>query len=191
MKVGLVGEAPTDTKSIEVLLSKKYQNITFVELLKNITGSGLENPKNKKMLRLECQTHKPDFIIFIRDLDGLMTKEYRDKRLQRQKYYKEFIGCTQRKKSCIFLLNIWEIEALILSDMDAFNKYYGCNIVFNGNPMLINEPKEYLQCRNNKYSETDNRYIFEYSDFHKIYSNCDYFKRFIDKFDILLKNNTP
>lgn len=191
MKVGLVGEAPTDTKSIEVLLSKKYQNITFVELLRNTNGAGLENQKTKAKLRIECQTHKPDFVIFIRDLDGLDTEEYRDKKLQRNTYYNNFVGSTLIKEKCIFLLNIWEIEALILSDIDAFNKYYGCNIVFNDNPMLINEPKEYLQCQNKKYSETDNRYIFEYSDFDKIYNNCDYFKRFIDKFDILLKNNTP
>lgn len=186
MKVGLVGEAPTDTKSIEVLLSKKYQNITFVELLKNINGANLENQKTKSRLRIECQTHKPDFVIFIRDLDGLLTKKYRQDRLNKQKYYKEFRGCTQRKKSCIFLLNIWEIEALILSDIDAFNKRYGCNIVFNGNPMDVVEPKEYLKNQNKNYTETDNKDIFEYSDFDKIYNNCDYFKRFIDKFNKLL-----
>jgi hypothetical protein len=38
----LVGEAPADTLSIKNLLSKKYKDLNFVELLKNkITGSSL------------------------------------------------------------------------------------------------------------------------------------------------------
>lgn len=88
MKIGLVGEAPADTRSIKNLLKKRYKDFDFVELLKNkITGSSLENQKTKTELRIECITEKPDLVIFIRDLDGLLTKEYREKRLLRQKYY--------------------------------------------------------------------------------------------------------
>lgn len=187
MIVGLVGEAPTDTKAIEVLLSKKYNNITFIELLRNINGAQLENQKIKHALRLECLSHNPNIVIFIRDLDGLLSKEYRHQRLQRQNYYNEFRGSTQIKDKTIFLLNIWEIEALILADINAFNKHYKCNIEFNEDPMKIVEPKEFLKSSNKKYSESDNKDIFLYSDFGKIYSNCSYFKSFVDRFDKIVR----
>jgi hypothetical protein len=49
MKIGLVGEAPLDTMSIKTILGKKYSNLEFVELLKNIiTGSILENQTTKE-----------------------------------------------------------------------------------------------------------------------------------------------
>jgi hypothetical protein len=186
MKIGLVGEAPADTLSIKNLLSKKYKDLNFVELLKNkITGSSLENQKTKTELRIECITQRPDIVIFIRDLDGLLTSYYRKKRLQRQDYYNSFKGCTQVKKT-IFLLNIWEIEALILSDINAFNKYYNCNVEFDRNPMSIEEPKEYLLSLHNKYSESHNGNIMEGIDFDKVYEKCAYFKSFINKFDRLL-----
>ena len=186
MKIGLVGEAPADTLSIKNLLSKKYKDLNFVELLKNkITGSSLENQKTKTELRIECITQRPDIVIFIRDLDGLLTPKYRKKRLQRQDYYNGFKGCTQVKKT-IFFLNIWEIEALILSDINSFNKYYKCNVEFNGNPMSVEEPKEHLFSLHNKYSESHNGNIMEGIDFDKVYENCAYFKSFINKFDRLL-----
>lgn len=186
MKIGLVGEAPADTLSIINLLSKKYNNFTYIELLKNkITGSSLDNQKTKTELRIECQLHKPDIIIFIRDLDGLLTKEFRAQRLKRQKYYKDFRGCTHTKKT-IFFLNIWEIEALILADINSFNSYYNCNVEFDQNPMSILEPKEHLYKLNRKYSESHNGKIMEKIDFDTVYNNCDYFKSFINKFDKLI-----
>lgn len=187
MKVGLVGEAPADTMAIGNLLKKKYSSFDFIELLKNkITGSSLENQKTKKELRIECISERPDIVIFIRDLDGLLTKDYRAKRLLRQQYYNNFKGCTQVKKT-IFLLNIWEIEALILSDINAFNKFYGCSVVFSENSMLIEEPKELLYSFHKKYSESHNGEILGLSDFNRIYTNCSYFKSFIDKLDQLIK----
>ena len=186
MKIGLIGEAPADTQSVINLLKKKYPSFNYIELLKNkITGSSLDNQKTKTELRIECQFEKPDVIIFIRDLDGLLTKQYRDQRLKRQKYYREFKGCTHTKKT-IFFLNIWEIEALILADINSFNIYYGCSVAFNKNPMHISEPKEFLYSLNRKYSETHNGKIMEKIDFDTVYNNCDYFKSFINKFDKLI-----
>ena len=187
MKIGLVGEAPNDTKSIENILKKNYGDLEFVELLKNkFTGASLENKGAKTALRIECISHQPDIVIFTRDLDGLMTKEYRDKRLQRQSYYNGFKGCTQVKKT-IFLLHVWEIEALILADINAFNTYYTTDISFEGDPMEIKEPKEFLTAHNKKYSESDNSKIFLHSDFKRLYENCTYFKDFIDDFNNLLQ----
>ena len=186
MIVGLVGEAPLDTMVIKNIMLKKYPNLTFIELLKNkITGSSLENQKTKTELRIECKVFKPDIVIFIRDLDGILTKEYRNQRLKRQTYYNEFKCCTNVKKT-VFLLNIWEIEALILADINSFNLFYKCNIDFEDNPMLITNPKEYLYELNRKYSNSHNAKIIELADFDVIYNNCLYFKKFINKFDLLL-----
>lgn len=186
MKIGLVGEAPLDTTAIKELLQKKYHNFEFVELLKNkITGSSLENQKTKTELRIECLTHRPDLVIFIRDLDGLMTKEYRKKRLDRQKYYNSFKGCTQIKRT-IFFLNIWEIEALILADINSFNEYYDCEIIFTDNPMNVVEPKEFLYNLNNKYSNSHNASILKKASFDTIYNNCKFFEHFINKFERLI-----
>ncbi|MGG5506228.1 MULTISPECIES: hypothetical protein [unclassified Myroides] len=189
MKIGLVGEAPNDTKSIENILKKKYIDLEFVELLKNkFTGASLENKGAKTALRIECISHKPDIVVFTRDLDGLMTKEYREKRLQRKSYYNDFKGCTQVKKT-LFLLHVWEIEALILADINAFNTYYNTKATFDGDPMLIKEPKELLTTYYKKYSESDNSKIFLHSDFKQLHQNCEYFKKFIDDFDKLLEQD--
>ncbi|WP_312176872.1 DUF4276 family protein [Chryseobacterium sp.] len=186
MKVGLVGEAPLDTLSIKYLLQKKYTHLSFIELLKNkVTGASLENQKTKTELRIECIDHRPDIVIFIRDLDGLLTKDYRKKRLLRQKYYNEFKGCTQVKKT-IYLLNIWEIEALILSDISAFNSFYNCNVHFDDNPMHIENPKELLSSLNKNYSNSHNSKILEIANFDVIYNKCNYFKSFINKFNQLI-----
>jgi hypothetical protein len=186
MKIGLVGEAPLDTLSIKYLLQKKYHHLSFVELLKNkITGASLENQKTKAELRIECMTHKPDIVIFIRDLDGLLNKDFRAKRLLRQKYYNDFKGCTHVKKT-LYLLNIWEIEALILSDINAFNIFYSCKVIFKENPMYIENPKEFLYKLNRNYSSSHNSKILEIANFDTIYNNCDYFKSFINRFNQLI-----
>jgi len=187
MKIGLVGEAPQDTMAIKNLLQKRYIDFTFIELLKNkLTGALLENQKTKTELRIECSTHKPDIVVFIRDLDGLATKEFREQQLRRQEYYNNFKGCTHVKKT-IFLLNIWEIEALIFSDINAFNLYYSSSVDYNGNPMEIPNPKEELYKLNRKYSESHNSKILEKANFETIYKNCNYFKEFVNEFDKLVK----
>lgn len=186
MKIGLVGEAPNDTKSVENLLKKRYKDFEFIELLKNkFTGASLENKSAKVALRIECISHRPDIVVFIRDLDGLLTPEYREKRLLRSKYYADFKGCTQVRKT-IYLLHIWEIEALILADIQAFNTYYNTTAIFNKNPMEVPEPKELLKQFHNKYSESENSKILLQSNFDTVYERCAYFKNFIDEFETLL-----
>ncbi|MFA7446557.1 MAG: DUF4276 family protein [Flavobacteriaceae bacterium] len=187
MKVGLIGEAPLDTLAIKTLLLKKYPNLEFVELLKNkITGASLENQKTKTAIRLECSSHKPNIVIFIRDLDGLFTLKYREQILKRKTYFKEFKGSTLIQEKTLFLLNVWELEALILSDINCFNVFYNCEVEFNDNPMEVIEPKEYLYSLHNKYSNSHNSKILEKSNFETIYNNCEYFRKFINKFEDLL-----
>ena len=82
----------------------------------------------------------------------------------------------------MFLLHIYEIEALILADIDTFNTLYKVKIDFKKDPMLISEPKEYLQSKCKKYKPSDNSSIFEKLNFKKLL-NCRYFENFINNFE--------
>lgn len=186
MKIGLVGEAPNDTAAIQNLLSKNenYKNFEFATLLRDINGSMLDNNKTfRRILRIEYETQKPDLIIFIRDLDALETD--RDAKLKRQEMFNYSNNIVDKKG--IFLLNIYEIEALIFADIDAFNKEYGCSILPVYDPMGIIEPKEKLIKATRKsiklYSETHNSKIFHLLNFDTVKTNCRYFDAFIKNLD--------
>lgn len=184
MKIGLVGEAPNDTRAIQNLLSRKYQNLEFVELLERIDGSMLDNRKAvSRLLRIEYESHQPDLIIFIRDLDS--HEKDRKKLAER----KEIFTYSNRivNKTGIFLLNIYEIEALILADIAAFNNHYGCEIKKHPDPMKVRDPKEILIVASRKgkkhYNESHNATIFELLNFDTVKQNCRYFASFIKKLE--------
>ncbi len=181
--VALVGEAPNDTKSLKNLLQKKYHEIDFKVFLNNIRGSQLDEQKTKHLLRKEYQFEKPDIIIFIRDLDAL---ENNVEQLEiRRKYFKESNSVVNDKG--IYLLNIFEIEALLLADIDCFNKIYETNILKNADPMKIEQPKEFLKIATQKalkqFNESHNPEIFSLLNFEIVKTNCRYFNTFINNFD--------
>lgn len=132
MKIGLVGEAPFDTTAIQNLLSRSYQDLDFVTLLNRINGSMLDNKKAiRRLLRTEYEDHKPDVILFIRDLDSLNNdgeaKRIRQEIFSYSNHIVDGIG--------IHLLNIFELEALILADIATFNSYYGVSLSPFPDPM--------------------------------------------------------
>jgi len=200
--IGLVGEAPNDTESIKNLLSKEYEDLVFITLLNNIRGSLLEddfllgkdkkkkknqpdgkiNKKIKVLLRIEYQSSKPDIVIFIRDLDSLKSNKHQ---LQiRKKYFAEVNSVVDKKG--IYLLNIFEIEALILADIKTFNSKYKTKIAAIEDVMEVSEPKEFLRnASKGAYLETHNSKIFQKLNFQQILS-CSYFQAFVDEFDELL-----
>jgi len=199
--IGLVGEAPNDTESIKNLLSKEYEVLVFITLLNNIRGSLLEddfllgkdkkkkknqpdgkiNKKIKVLLRIEYQSSKPDIVIFIRDLDSLKSNKHQ---LQiRKKYFAEVNSVVDKKG--IYLLNIFEIEALILADIKTFNSIYHTKIEAIEDVMEVVEPKEFLKSKANGYSETQNAKVFQQLNFQQILS-CAYFQAFVADLDELL-----
>lgn len=183
-KIGLIGEAPNDTYAIENLLKQVHKNdVEFVEMIKNIRGSSLDNQKTKHRLRKNYERIKPDFVIFIRDLDGLENEKYK---LQKRKEYFTNFNTVINKKG-IYLLNIFEIEAIILSDLETFNNYYNCDIEFNGDPMTQNEPKEFLISKS-KYKESDCPDLFKELQFCKVLENCRYFSNFYNVFVKQIEN---
>jgi|JFJP01.1.fsa_nt_gi hypothetical protein len=187
MKIGLVGEAPNDTQSIKNLLEKKYskEKFNFFFMLNNINGSMLDNDKITGLLRKEFEFEKPDLVILIRDLDSLYNDF--DKRVERQKFFSKSNSVINKRG--IRLLHIFEIEALILSDIKTFNNIYNTNIEPIENVSLIKEPKEFLKKYTKKYTESDNPDIFKILDFEETLS-CQYFKNFIKKFDRLIASSS-
>ena len=185
MKIGLVGEAPNDTIAIENLLSKKYKRVNFVTLLNDINGSMLDSTKTLEFLRNEYLFHKPDLIIFIRDLDSI-ERGGKSKMAEREK---KFNASNRRVDGIgILLLNIYELEALTIADIDTFNKHYGCSIANIEDPMKVVEPKEFLikatrRGVKKQYNVSHNPQLFSLLNFELLKQNCRYFATFIRKFD--------
>lgn len=180
MKIGLVGEAPNDTQAIKNLLEKKYSNdkYNFVFMLQRYNGSQLDSQKTKRFLRIEYEHQKPDIVIFIRDLDSVLPNK--SKLYERKNYFSESDRVVDKKG--IPLLHIYEIEALIFSDIDTFNLQYGTNLQRIVNVMGISEPKEVLKKASKKYNESHNPEIFKLLNFDKV-MDCNYFERFIKNFE--------
>jgi hypothetical protein len=188
--VGLVGEDPHDTTAVKNLLNKKYSGrVHFVTLAKNVTGSNLDSNRIKKILQAEFDSKKHKFIVYIRDLDGFKSEENKISKMQ--SWFKALDK--QLHGNGILLLNIWEIEALILADIAAFNKHYKTSLQFGANPMFKEKPKEFLMKHtykgNKQYRESDCPELFKQLDFDKVVSKCAFFKEFIEQFDEKL--NTP
>lgn len=180
MKIALIGEAPNDTQAIKNLLIKRYASgkYEFVFLLQRINGSNLDSQKTKRFLRVEFENQKPDLVIFIRDLDALLNDK--SKLDERKFYFTEFNSVVDKKG--FYLLNIFEIEALILADIDSFNVLYQTNIDTFLDVMLIQQPKELLKNASKHYNESHNGAIFEKLEFDKV-MECKYFNDFIVELD--------
>ena len=180
MKIGLVGEAPNDTQSIKNLLLKRYldEKFEFVFMLQRFNGSNLDSQKTKRFLRIEFESQKPDIVIFIRDLDSILPNKI--KLYERKNYFTASNSVVNKKG--IHLLHIYEIEALILADIETFNKIYNTKVKKIDNVMLVEEPKEFLKNISKKYNESHNSEIFNQLDFDKVLE-CFYFKKFIENLD--------
>jgi len=178
-RIGLIGEDPNDTLSIRNLLWQKYPGVfQFKQLIRNKKGSQLNNTRTEVALKIEFEDYKPDHVIFIRDADALPTeKEKIDKIIA----WFEKLNKTVKQKG-ILLINIYELEALILADIESFNRLYATSIQYSKNCMHQKEPKEFLMqktAKNRKvYSESDCPNIFEHLKYDVVVTNCAYFKDF-------------
>ena len=178
-KIGLVGEAPNDTESIKHLMEKKYNSgFEFIFMLDRLNGSKLDSQKTKRFLRIEYESKNPEIVIFIRDLDSVLPNK--KMQTERKLYFSASNSVVDKKG--IYLLHIYEIEALILSDIEIFNQIYNSKLSPVEDPMFIEEPKEYLREREQNYNESHNPEIFKSIRFEKALE-CRYFSEFISKFD--------
>ncbi len=193
IRIGIIGEHPyNDSKPIKILLEKEYKDkeVQFFILFNNIRGGQLDDkidkPSRKAIAQLKdaFRAKKLDFVIYIHDLDGLPSDE---KKIKIRENWFKILDREGANRKGIFLLNIYELEALVLSDINAFNQLYSVNIAFKGNPMYQAEPKELLKEKTaksprGKYKEADAANIFEQLDIEKIKNHRQY-KQFIAKLD--------
>ena len=180
IKVGLIGEDPNDTQAIKNLISQKFgDRLSFKHLIKNRKGYQLDNKRVQDALKIEFENYQPRIVLFIRDADGCANEtEKKDKVLN---WFLKLNPVVNQRG--ILLMNIYELEALILADIETFNKIYNINIKIRKNVMFQEEPKEFLKLKTKnckkKYFESDCPELFKSLRFDSIYNNCKYFSDFI------------
>ncbi|GAA4213104.1 hypothetical protein GCM10022289_44800 [Pedobacter jeongneungensis] len=184
INVGLVGEDPNDTVAISKLLSKKYaEKIRFHSLAKRLRGCQLDSPKILKTLPIDFKDKECEFIIYVRDLDGFSSEKAKFE--AKNKWFTTLDARINGQG--ILLLNIWELECLILGDIETFNRLYNVNCNFKGDPVMIKDPKGFLMKETakskKKYQESHCRDIFGDLDFEKVSKNCSPFRTFIKNLD--------
>ncbi|MCP5046270.1 MAG: DUF4276 family protein, partial [bacterium] len=155
----------------------------FKPILRQIKGDQLYSAKTRRLFKIELKSHNYSVIIYAKDLDGLETETQKKDNVF--KWFKELDALTNT--AGILLLNIYELEALILADIDTFNEIFDTAINFTGNPMYKEKPKEYLkeQTRKNrrKFGVSENPFVFKSLRIERVIKNCPYFKEFIIDFE--------
>jgi Domain of unknown function (DUF4276) len=182
--IGLIGEDPNDCHAIKQLLLQKYnKQFKFVSLLKNIKGSCLDNKRTANSLAVEFKTTKTNCILFIRDTDGIFTEIDKTKKVEN--WFKKLNEIVN--KQGILLCNTYELEALILADINTFNTIYKSTIKFSGDVSYKKDPKGFLKEKTKKlqrqYRESDSEELFAKLRFDEVKKNCKYFKEFISIFE--------
>lgn len=169
-KVVIVGEnKQNDSEPLQLLLTKvAATDVDFKVYSKNFEGGQLDGAKFFRTLETEAEFS--DWIILVRDLDSLLsdTKKLKEKDDWFQKANK------MADKKGIFFLAIYEMEALILADIDSFNAHYGLKTKPVGDPMTKSEPKEMLKkltlkTQKGEYKESDALAIFKNLNLKNIY----------------------
>ena len=167
--VGLIGESPNDTYALRNLLKKHYPQTDYVILLENLTGSRLDSKDLLTQAKLAYHQlpEKPRVIIYMRDLDNKAKaqSEVRLKIKEQQEFrYKIF---ERLKKSLLdqagkqplevlFLLIQYEIEALILADIETANQIWHTEIDLKGQlPRDIRDPKDFIRKHEKGYPHYD------------------------------------
>jgi hypothetical protein len=183
IKIGLIGEDPNDTSSVKNLLQQKFNDkVTFTTMLKNTRGYQLDNSRVRYALEIEFKTKNPDFVLFVRDADAIITQKNLLKK--KHEWYNTLLPFV--KKKGMLLLNIYELEALIIADIETFNKVYSTSIKYGKDVMYQEDPKGFLmdKTRKNKkkYYESDCPELFKKLRFDTIHTNCKYFSEFILNF---------
>ncbi len=178
-----MGEHPNDSNALIKLLINCFPNHAhgFFVLVFDLTGDQLNTKKGRKIIRAAYLIESPAHVIYTRDLDALASDAA--KKREREKEFEAFQ--TEINGTGIFLLNIYELETLILSDIGSFNKHYSSSLTEYSKPMEIEEPKEELKRKTSElprpYNESHNPEVFEILNPDIVKENCKYFRDFLAK----------
>ena len=181
LTVGLIGENPNDSRALTALLGQRYAGkFAPVPLAKNRTGDQLANPKMLRVLAEEYRLKQPRLVVYIRDLDALASNaaKVREREIEFEKI-KNVVG-----KDALFLLHIYQFEALILADIATFNRLYQVAIAAKGNPTAVENPKKKLVSATDKlkaprqYHPNHSAEIAAQLNYAELLQNCAYFRAF-------------
>ena len=171
-RIGIISENyDNDPQALKVFLTPQYKGkVEFILLGKTLNGGEVPIKKIINTIPVEVAKNKIDGIIFARDLDEEANFT------QRTDWFAKIEN--NLKTACIYLLAVMELEALILADINTFNRMYGIKGQYKGNPMFNLDPKQELQNRTNKntkakrpYKENDAKDIFNKLDFETVCQN--------------------
>jgi hypothetical protein len=188
IKIGVFGESPYDTDAICNLLTKPYAGrFSFVKLLRRISSEELSSiGKMRRILKAEISSRTDvSAVIVVLDLDshGQDAEALREKKAWFEKLNESF------PQNGLLLLNVYELEALILADIETFNRLFRTSIKFKGDPMAQKDPKEYLVRATRSYRRTfavkDNPEVFSNLNIDQVKQKCRYFKEFIQNLELL------
>ena len=92
----------------------------------------------------------------------------------------------------MFLLNIYTIEALLLTDVEVVNKHYGCRCEVEVDPMHVEKPIELLDhVTGGQYEEGHCRELFPKLSYERLVEGCRYFAKFHKEFSARLALPRP
>jgi hypothetical protein len=141
MNIGIIGEAPHDSDTIQILLQQLLkEEHSFFNILGKVRGGMWDSDKYIELLKVEFATHKPslDVVILMRDKDALEADNKNKK--ERAAFFTKTMNAVNHKG--IKLLHIWELEALLFADIKALSAFYDKPIVSpHKDVMLIEDPK--------------------------------------------------
>ncbi len=185
IKMGILGENfENDAKAFAAFLTPQYVGqIQFIPIGNTLNGG---TPPIKKILQLlpaAKAKYKLDALLCMLDLDEDTTKKW----AERHQWFNQISKGTDLKT--IFFIVVMELEALILADIDTFNKVFKIGIKYTSNPKAENNPKAKLRewtgqgKSKRKYEEKDANEIFAKLDFETVYKKHrgqGSFQEFID-----------
>lgn len=187
MRIGIVSENyKHDSIAIKSLLDKKFvPKVTFIPILKQVTGDDLLTPKTARLLNERIIRKQLQLIILVKDLDALPSDKNQITAIKNKS--KQIIKNKITSDYLLFLV-IFELEALILADIPSFNKFYGLKYQYKGNPLYQSEPKELIKQKTaktkNQYQESKAPEIFQHLDYETVYSKHsgkNSFQSFVDE----------
>jgi len=171
-RIGIVSENfHHDSQAVRALLTPEFKTVQFIPVLKSINGTHLDRiEKVKDALTIAFKKKRLDFVLFVRDLDGLQSEQ--EKIEDKRNWFSNFQHFVSSKN--VFFLVIYELEALILADIATFNQVYNVSIT-TGSSIHQPKPKEFLVSKTKKsnltYHESHTPNLFSQLDFDTIYQN--------------------
>jgi hypothetical protein len=184
-RVAVIGESPYDTQPLCEVWNKRFGDKgRFSVFLKRIEGSALYSAKITDIITGEMKrvSANYDLFVLVTDLDA-----ERSNRSQTQRVEEWFRKISAVLPESLLLINIQELEALILGDIDLFNKEYKSRVKAIANPENVSSPKDFLisQTRKNKktFAVIDNKTLIPKLDFGKVEANCRFYREFIQELE--------